>query len=271
MGKPLITIVLVVYREKLANLEVYPLLQKLSQEENYHLVIYDNSPDAQENPLAAADYYHAANNPGLAKAYNYAWACAKKLGSQALLLLDQDTQVTADFFDQLAKTDLENVTVPLAFSDGKQISPVQVTGMITGETPTVAPGLYTEHIMAINSGSLVPLTVLEKTNGFNEEFPLDYLDHWFYWKVATLQLPVRVIDYKLQHHLSVMDYARISIKRYQSIAAGEKLFYQKYDQTLLPAYRKHLLPRIVKQFLTVKNRQIWKITWRIYRSLGEKA
>lgn len=272
MPNHLITIVVVIYQEKISDLPIYALLEELSQSpQNYYLVIFDNSPVSQNLPFSNVEYLHDPDNPGLAKAYNFAWKSARENKSNAVLLLDQDSQLTKEYFQIISKTIVNEVTVPLVFSDSKQISPLNGEELITGKSHALGAGEYQKRVMAINSGSLIPMTVLEKIGGFNEEFPLDYLDHWFYWKLSEEKLPVRVIDYRLEHQLSVLDYGRISLKRYQSILTSEERFYTKYDTTQLAQYKKHLLKRILKQLLTVKNKKIYKMTWKTYRRLKSES
>ena len=37
--------------------------------------------------------------------------------------------------------------------------------------------------MAINSGTVITAETLRWLEGFSEEFPLDYLDHWFFYQL----------------------------------------------------------------------------------------
>lgn len=69
-----------------------------------HLFIYDNSPLPQEDALFLQQnvtYRHNPDNPGLATAYNEAIAFSQANQCELLLLLDQDTEVPASYFDTL--------------------------------------------------------------------------------------------------------------------------------------------------------------------------
>ena len=68
----------------------------------------------------------------------------------------------------------------------------------------------------------------------------------------------------MTHDLSVLDYKKVNVTRYQSILAAESIFYQEYDRQHLMQHRKQLVLRMTKQFLTVKNRQIWRMTLRSF-------
>ena len=60
--------------------------------------------------------------------------------------------------------------------------------------------------------------------------------------------------------MSVLYYRTMSPQRYRSIIEAETLFYRRYDQEKFSHNRRNLFLRSSKQFLTVKNRQIWRQT-----------
>src|ERR1700722_11755188 len=66
---------------------------------HFSLVVYDNSPHSHEvADTFPVDYVHDPSNGGLAAAYNYALGRAEGAGYEWLLLLDQDTTLTSEFF-----------------------------------------------------------------------------------------------------------------------------------------------------------------------------
>src|SRR5450631_3935315 len=74
-----------------------------------HLLIYDNSSTPRAKPPAGirrCQYTHNSNNGGTAAAYEAAIEIASVRGIQWLLLLDQDTQLPADFLDQAGIDDV---------------------------------------------------------------------------------------------------------------------------------------------------------------------
>ncbi|MHC5373447.1 glycosyltransferase family protein [Enterococcus sp. LJL120] len=267
-----ITVVVVLYQEKITDLPSLPVLEKLTSKKNFQLIFYDNSPQPQENPLTVGQvlYHHDQRNLGLATAYNYAWHQAQQFGADALLLLDDDTALTENYLHTIASIAIEATTgaiVPQIFAGGQQISPVFADVYINRDSQFPPPGSCQRHVMAINSGSLIPLALLGNIGGFNEAFPLDFLDHWLFWKVFQQGYTVEILDSQLQHQLSVLDYSKVSNQRYQSILTAEANYYQQYQQELLPNHKKQLLKRLVKQFIKVKNRKIWRQTLAAYKNL----
>jgi hypothetical protein len=121
--------------------------------------------------------------------------------------------------------------------------------------------------MAINSGSLIRVSFLEKIKGFNNDFPLDYLDHWLFHEIFSNDYKVMVMESSLNHDLSVMNYENVSMNRYRSILDSEIRYYKNYKKELLPAYRIQLMKRLAKQLLLVKNKKIAAYTFRCLFSI----
>lgn len=270
-----ITIVLVLYQKQISTLPFYPVLEQLAGSKDFTVILYDNSPASQENPLLAENiiYFHDEKNPGIAKAYNYAWKKASESNAEALLLLDDDTQLNSDYLKKLMQMSFSpeiGAVVPQIFSDSRQISPVFADRYINRNSEFPAPGVPERRVMGINSGSLIPVSVLDKIGGFNENFPLDFLDHWFFWQIHQSGYKVQVLETAITHQLSVLNYENVSPERYQSILSAEHLYYSAYDTGFLSAHKRQLSKRLIKQFLTVKKRKIWHLTLRELIKNGEK-
>ncbi len=241
---------------------------KAVKEKKIQLVVYDNSPVKQLEPLLEQDkddisYYHDPSNPGLATAYNYALNHAQQ-NIRYFVTLDHDSQLTATYFDTLLTIDWTDelvAAVPLVYAGSNQISPVFADRYINRQVEKVDRSqLSQRRIMAINSGAVFSIKFLKEIGGFNLDFPLDFLDHWLFWTIYQFKKTVFILPEKMEHDLSVLDYQKVSVTRYQSILKAEKTFYQNYDKEMLPRHRKQLLLRTVKQFLTVRNRKIWRLT-----------
>ncbi|WP_314065797.1 glycosyltransferase [uncultured Vagococcus sp.] len=261
-----ITAIVVVYQKKLNAVPSLVILEEaLNQGILSELIIYDNSYDEQKSHMISPliHYVHNRQNVGLAMAYNYALARANQKDANLLLLLDQDTEVPMSYLSSLTQVDVTYhlaACLPLIYSGGNQISPVYVDNYIGKESKNVPVGLTTTPLMAINSGAAISVSALKEIGGFNEEFPLDYLDHWLFWRLSQLNKEFLVMDETLAHDLSVLDYSQVSTQRYESIIRSETLYFTKYNIDNLVPHRRHLKKRLAKQFLTVKNREIYKRT-----------
>ncbi|EOS7890978.1 glycosyltransferase [Enterococcus hirae] len=267
MTIPKIVVVIVLYQQHFSQSPSFDLLMKAVKEKKIQLVVYDNSPVKQLEPLLEQDkdisYYHDPSNPGLATAYNYALNHAQQ-NIRYFVTLDHDSQLTATYFDTLLTIDWTDelvAAVPLVYAGSNQISPVFADRYINRQVEKVERSqLSQRRIMAINSGAVFSIKFLKEIGGFNLDFPLDFLDHWLFWTIYQFKKTVFILPEKMEHDLSVLDYQKVSVTRYQSILKAEKTFYQNYDKEMLPRHRKQLLLRTVKQFLTVRNRKIWRLT-----------
>lgn len=273
------TMVLVLYEQRLEDAKTYQsLLKHLTTSQKMHTVevlIYDNSVKIKNQKDALPDGYKFIKNQGnigLAKTYNDALKKAKENQSDWLVLLDQDTELTGAYFEALFNADIKDEAVvslvPQIVSEDKFVSPISSEGLPKIEKEQLTPGIY-QDLMAINSASALRVEFLVTLGGFNEAFPLDYLDHWLYFEINQRKKSIQVLDVTIQHELSVMDYNSISLGRYQSILDSEATFYMKYSLLSKKTYKKRLLLRFFKQMLTVKNKQIAKYTLKKYRELNE--
>ncbi|MDQ1000808.1 GT2 family glycosyltransferase [Neobacillus niacini] len=276
------TIILVVYKSKLEDSNTYTSLLSVlnnnqSLKKDLSIVIYDNSPEKQElptnNQALEVSYVHDPRNLGLATAYNFAYQLSLKNKSEWLLLLDHDTTLNEDYVKAILKVDKSipdqiAAVVPKVVSKNIMISPVTSLSLLPllEERPT--PGLQTSPIMAINSGALIKIDFLKQIGGFTEEFPLDYLDHWLFYKIYNTGHKVLLLDgVELQHELSVMDFGSISSARYRSILDSEIKYYKNYRKELFPAYKKLMVRRLIRQILIEKNKKIAAYTLRRLFSL----
>lgn len=267
------SIVTVLYEKKITELPFYNLLEEIFQK-GISVLCYDNSQESQKSPInhPLFTYYHDQRNLGLSPAYNLGYKMAKTQGNEGLLLLDHDSQFSMEFIEQLEKSSFkENIgaIVPMVFASGNQISPVKADVYISHGFSSLEAGIHQAPFMAINSGSLLNMQALEKIGGFNEEFPLDFLDHWLFWALGQKKYQLEVLDYVMHHDLSVLDYSKVSHKRYESILTSETTFYKKYNTKFLPAHKKQLLKRTLKQIIKVRDSYFWKRTLNEYRKVGK--
>lgn len=179
-----------------------------------NILLIDNSPEAQALPLAfAAEYLHDGHNPGLASRYNEAMGRAVTSGAGWLLLLDDDTTLSASFFDHL----LQNLDEVQGRQEVVAIIPRLVGGehLLSPHLPAFreptcslhahSHGLLTGLIRVFNSGSTLRVGALEAIGGFDERFWLDSLDHDTFHRLQQGGGRILLMDVSLPHALSVSD------------------------------------------------------------------
>lgn len=269
--------IIVIYNQDIqtsSTMQTYLKYQYLFGDIEHDLIIYDNSTKPQDCPViegGTIHYIHDARNLGVATAYNYALSYCIENKSKWLLLLDHDTTLTEAYLKEMVTVVGNQIDciaiVPKIKTNDLLISPVSSETLKPLSVDRPASGLNQGGLMAINSGMLISVAFMESIEGFNMEFPLDYLDHWIFYKINQLQQKVFVLEAILPHELSVMDYNSISLKRYQSILNSEATYYAKYKTDLLSSFKFHLVLRWMKQLVRVKNKKIAHFTFKKMRAL----
>lgn len=94
---------------------------------------------------------------------------------------------TTIFIENFIRNKKENQSdicayAPLVFDHEIQISPTASDTLKMINFPK-KPGIYSENLTGISSCLVVKSDLLIEIGGLNIEFPLDYLDHWLFWKI----------------------------------------------------------------------------------------
>jgi GT2 family glycosyltransferase len=244
---------------------------------HFSLVLYDNSPESQPAPDEfPLHYVHDPANGGLAAAYNYALARAEGTGCEWLLLLDQDTTLTKEFFSELIACVLglrteDNVAaiVPKLMVRGTILSPAEhfidyIRHQFRNSIHTLGQedvGIQRGRISAYNSGSTLNVSMLRSMGGFPPEFWLDYLDHAVFHALEVRGSRVYVLQAVLQHELTESDLNDRPIWRFRNTLKAQSLFVKRAgswrDQLL---YRLYLLRSVRRLRADCPDQRIWKET-----------
>lgn len=168
--------------------------------------LYDNSSNPSPVSSEKITYRHDPLNPGVSKAYNTASVFAENNRKSWMLLLDQDTGVTAEFFEKLQVAirahpetvafvprlkDQQGVVSPFyfAFGGGKRINP--------------GPSFLSlrNHRFA-NSGLTVKLSAFQAVGGYDLDTPLDFSDISFAERLKAITDHFGVLESVLSHDFS---------------------------------------------------------------------
>ena len=228
--------------------------------EQISLLIYDNSPQPQPTadlehlgPFGVGvQYRHDGSNGGLATAYGYALDLAAAAGCDWLLLLDQDTSLTAELFAELLSAIHAGppsevcAIVPRQVRDGNLLSPRLVRG---GRDLPVSTGIAGERLTVFNSAACVRVAALLAIGGFPREFPLDYLDHIVFHRLQKGSGRLLVLPVSIEHQLSIKNLAEeMSLERYKRLLAAEWGFIREVKpKGGAPIQRIRLLQRALSQ------------------------
>ena len=223
------------------------------------LTVYDNSPIRQVTPEQEQSLYafhHDPANRGLAAAYNWALSLANDRGMEWLLLLDQDSELPPHFLQEMRRAVLSHgadsqiaALVPHVRGATRPVSPCRVGFAHLMPIAATFSGVIRSPITAINSGALVRTEFIRSLGGFNENFPLDCLDHWLFHEIHAAGKAIAVVPVTLRHDLSVHNYReKVSAARYHSILTSEARFVASYkSRPERLVYPLRLLARGAKQ------------------------
>lgn len=270
-----IQIVLVLYKSALdESLTFRSLIENIQfLHVGYELLIYNNSPEIQ---IAQSEVYQLKNataNTYLAGAYNYALSQARQAGHRWLLLLDQDTELTKDYFQELDRflqsgLDPETMAiVPVLKRGDICLSPKRIDDRKWKHYDVRAGRYYQgENIIAYNSLTLLSVDFMEEAGGFSSEYPLDMLDYSYFRRIYLRKGKIYVLPCEIEHNLSHSDYEKnVSIERHSSYLSAEKGFvYKELGRRYVCSYKWSLLKRYIKQLFCFKNKTYAKITlWKL--------
>ncbi len=215
--------IVVLYRMTLAeSLSYKGLCDSLSEEELKHDVyIHDNSK----------------HNIYLAGAYNMGLTYAISHGYEWIVLLDEDTTITAAYITALKAAVIQknfDVCVPtLVDNSGKVLSPSTLYGIP----------------VAMNSCLAIRCRTVQEMGGFNTNYPLDFLDNWLCHKLYQANISLQKLPVEIVHNLSVNNPKHyISRSRYLSLLEGERNYAREFGYVW--RYKLHLVGRLVKWLLT---------------------
>ena len=262
-----LVIILVIYKKKFEDIPSLDLISNIQSATDFKLqiVMYDNSPEtinSKDDIPSHIIYVQNKNNPGLATAYNYGLEVSINHNCNWLLLLDHDTELTAEYFSKVFKLFEEGLltsdiaaVMPIVKAHEKTISPVK-TDFAEYDKPLNKTGKLTGNISGINSGTIVRTEFVKQLGGFNLNFPLDFLDHWFFNEVNKAFKYIYVLDTIIQHDLSVLNFdLNISPLRYSSILGSQVLFYRQKSFLFSARLKKTLFIEFIRHLIFTKNKQ----------------
>jgi GT2 family glycosyltransferase len=271
----------VLYRCELAHSQSFTSLFRILSEDpelakHFSLLVYDNSPQAQDHAMQATfpiDYVHDPSNGGLATAYNFALARAEAEQRAWLLLLDQDTVLTEEFLFELVESARTlhgqaqvGAIVPKLLIRGAIYSPeanflYQVRhphrSLQTVEKDAV--GIQQRHLNAYNSGATLRVSAMRAIGGFPTQFWLDYLDHAVFRALFVGGFRIYVMRAELVHNSSLAEVTSLPLWRLRNILQAQTLFVKQSGGLLDRMFYRIFLLRFSRGlWKNLKGSQVWK-------------
>ena len=158
----------------------------------YNVIIIDNTPNRDLTIEGDNITYLPLNdNMGIAKALNEGFEIAKRLGSDYILTMDQDSSLPTNMIQEY-----------MNFIEGRNekiglVAPL--INMYNGENKQVSD-TYVKIDEAITSGSLIPLLAYNEVGGFKEEMFIDGVDFEFCWNLKRHGYSIYQLNNVLMQH-----------------------------------------------------------------------
>jgi len=198
-------------------------------------------------------YYSFNRNVGLAKAYNY--IIKKHISSQDwIIILDQDTDVTNEFYEKINKVVLnaDRLSYLASFMYNKnRFGPKLIKNFSKYSVIKQNKlGKLDDYLIGINTCSLFSRKLFEKVGLFNEELFLDYIDIDFFLRLANNGIKSKTLNILIKQHFfskEKSDYKkvrnRLSIQKHDA-----KVF---YSSTYLKGFfrKKYMYIRDILKFI----------------------
>ncbi|OOE14447.1 hypothetical protein [Fictibacillus arsenicus] len=212
-------------------------------------------------------YLGKRKNLGIAKAYNLAvniLEIENFSNNNWILLLDQDSTLTKELFLGFLQNDKEymnnniGIVMPRVICKQKIVSPLLIKTPFDFKEPSKnIKGIQKKRVTGINSCSFINLNAIKKINGFNEDFPIDYLDHITFWEIQNKGYQVYVLETMINHDLSFFDFPSVPLHRYKIYLEARLNFIKEISKTNKKPLNRSIF---VKDFLflhckrTIKNK-----------------
>lgn len=139
-------------------------------------ILWDNTPGGSQIEIDGLKVYATGKNMGLPYAYNFAYRYAKEHGFTHLMTMDQDS-VWVGFDRYIQQIEEKNEIAVYT------VSPNQ----------SRCSGVQEEMNHGINSGSVIPLLILDATKGFCDNFFIDVVDVYFQYQVKELGYKIYLV------------------------------------------------------------------------------
>lgn len=271
-------IVIVLYKQTLEGCAAYQSLCKALEGSTMpmQMMVYDNSPEASSIPSNAQEFFiiqyiHDATNSGLSRAYNAALRASDQAACDWLLLMDQDTIVTAEYITELKGLDYKDLLINVGAIVPRVLSVNQVH-KISPSKPLlggrfsqdgIASGKVLEMVSGINSGTLLNVGYFISIEGFSTRYTLDMLDHWYFRKLGRARKYVYVLQSEIYQELSVFgDFEKtVSVARYAQLLDAELEYMTEESLLSKLVFRFRLVIRLFRQF-TFNNKAYRQLTFK---------
>lgn len=208
-------ILIVLYKCKVKESSSYNSLIKSSKYlSESKLILWDNSPafqsiNRQVSEFKSVEYIHTSENTSLSKIYNH--VIKENIDYDYLVILDQDSSFSIDFFEKLNNAILKNSTInlflPIVKSEQTIVSPGAYNTFKGSYWKNEKYGLIkAQNVLAINSGMVIKFKYLKNFYiGYDERLRFYGTDTFFMLDYQKNNEFLFVINYVFKHKSALLD------------------------------------------------------------------
>lgn len=196
----------VIYNKKCIDSKTLNVL--LKYKEKIKIIIYDNSTEDFENEEFCLKekllYYTKKNNIGLSKAYNYVINKIKYNDGDYIIILDDDTELTDEYFNEVfekVNNATDEILLPIVKSNERVISPSLVQFGCRVVQAKDLDCIDINRITAINSGMVIKMNIFSNIT-YCEKLFLDYVDHYFMKEIREKGYKIKIMDSCIRQNFS---------------------------------------------------------------------
>lgn len=274
-----IMIVLVLYKTMPNESVTYRCLRRYidTLSHPYTILIYNNSTENHVETTNKNEFViNASSNGMLATAYNTALKIALEKKIEWVMLLDQDTELSPLFFSMTdaflsSKDSYEyDMAVPVLRFKDKHLSPFAYNRHIgifwSGKNINLSHTNFNKIKQslvktAFNSASLIRVSAINNIGGFDSDFPLDMLDHRYYFQLWQANSRIYVLDVVMQQNLSLLEENHsMPVHRYKQYLKKSYLLSKKTGFTTMCSFKLFLCYLITNQIRHSNQRQYLSAT-----------
>lgn len=272
--KYLYLILVVNYKKNILESETIKSLSKIPHLNiNSKLLVWDNKP-MQENHqdiykikdrFNQLEYIPCESNERLSSVYNY--VIKNKIECfEYLIILDNDSMITTDFFSTLDKSITNNNNIdlflPIVKSSGLIVSPARLFYFKGIYYKKIKYGKVNAHFKtAINSGMVISSNYLKyHFEGYDEELSLYGIDDYFMKEYSKKNKYFYIIKYVIEHSLSIHVNESVDIKlfRFKNLKNGIRIVNKNSNFILKKIIEIYLLFCSLKESLKYKDMRFFR-------------
>lgn len=214
---------------------------------DFDIIIWDNSDDdciIEKNQLFATvnniNYFTEKRNCPLSYVYN---KIINENKLDFIIISDDDTVYHRDYFIELERELKRDclVHIPQIYVNEVLKSPARMGIVVGKHLNSINPGLH-QKILAITSGMVINRKLCDIVSPlFDESLNLYGIDTDFFINLSKLNIPVNVLDAKLEHNMSMYDGNIVLSKKeklnnFRYVNSKKATIYINYKRSIVHGY-----------------------------------